>query len=80
MPLGPLGAVWKRSTSAWRASAFAMLPSMRQKAHPRAFTAAWGGATAAHIHTQATGGVTHHMSQDKTLALHTACGHTYACS
>lgn len=40
MPLAPPGAVWKRSTSACRASARAMLPSMRQKFHPRALTAA----------------------------------------
>lgn len=41
MPRAPPGAVWKRSTSACRASAFAMLPSMRQKFQPRALTAAW---------------------------------------
>lgn len=40
MPLVPPGAVWKRSTSACRASAFTTLPSMRQKFHPRALTAA----------------------------------------
>jgi len=40
MPRKPPGAVWKRSTSACRASARAILPSMRQKFQPRALTAA----------------------------------------
>lgn len=32
---------WKRSTSAWRASALVTLPSMRQNGRRRASTAAW---------------------------------------